>query len=889
MEILILTGVPGASFRHLARAWGRDKGFHMVLAQFICERHGDVERKKRQAEKKANLSIDGDVKELLQFKRRKVSRYGLELKEPKQPDDIGADVWDPSLYGDADTNEALASEIFDFSEKDFRRVTAKYRGITSALSESGSESAGSQNLMAQAAMTALLGDNNTDRMQQSLPEAVVTLAAMNRVPTSLQDEVNNQQSKSSDEASNASMIGHSLLQQVSGVANTSIHYSTNMQAQSESQIPQQQPQQQQYASQRIEAASLNGQSEQYTLQGQTQPQRQQITQVTTFFSGLENPLHQEVTNQPDYTLQQEMAAVSQTHFVHVQAPGNYVNQDNQHMLSNQDHLVNQHDTGTSGQYQPCQHQIAQIDAVPQQQQICINVVPHHPQPHHVMQQQSQRGLQPGPREHVTLSQHQIIQQVPQQSVVLEYNAQSHEQGQLQIPHSHFDAAVRQQDQQHQQLEQQTQSHYSETLQQQTQQVFAQQTNPNQYTAPPQVPRHQHHQNGTNQSHHNYAILQHNHHQQVSQHHRVTDQTQLLSRTQQQHVPHQGSQSLLDQQCVNPLHHEQQQHGSQPQQGFQCQVGQLSQPINHLNTHTSDSLRWQHQISRENVGGNNGLVANTNQQQDPGAQGPIPEQRLSPDALRSPDQQRLNHPIQCHADPSQHGHAQSQAQAQIQVLPQNWSSQPIPQTAYQHHIRHHRRQQSQPVNFQQDHNPSQHRHHRRQFSQPARPHDPTSVQVFSFSQQKGTTSQSAPQIFQHHESSIAQIGAHPQTNSNDHHARGQDLSQVSIQQQQHQETQLFQECHQQLQTPLNGNYHQENQVSQQESYLETALLHHSHPLQQTQEGGFHQQQEVSDGDLITQQFHHPPDEVGQDPLHIHNEMHVAQTNSIHRYEETPQGM
>jgi hypothetical protein len=38
MEILVLTGVPGASFRHLARAWGRDKGFHMVLAQFICGR-----------------------------------------------------------------------------------------------------------------------------------------------------------------------------------------------------------------------------------------------------------------------------------------------------------------------------------------------------------------------------------------------------------------------------------------------------------------------------------------------------------------------------------------------------------------------------------------------------------------------------------------------------------------------------------------------------------------------------------------------------------------------------------------------------------------------------------------------------------------------------------
>jgi len=47
MEICILSGNSHASFRHLARAWGRDKGFHMVLAQFICQRRGNVERKKR--------------------------------------------------------------------------------------------------------------------------------------------------------------------------------------------------------------------------------------------------------------------------------------------------------------------------------------------------------------------------------------------------------------------------------------------------------------------------------------------------------------------------------------------------------------------------------------------------------------------------------------------------------------------------------------------------------------------------------------------------------------------------------------------------------------------------------------------------------------------------
>ena len=44
-EILILTGNSQTSFRHLARAWGRDKGFQTVLAQFICERKGATERK----------------------------------------------------------------------------------------------------------------------------------------------------------------------------------------------------------------------------------------------------------------------------------------------------------------------------------------------------------------------------------------------------------------------------------------------------------------------------------------------------------------------------------------------------------------------------------------------------------------------------------------------------------------------------------------------------------------------------------------------------------------------------------------------------------------------------------------------------------------------------
>ena len=85
MEILALSGNPDASFRHLARAWGRDKGFHMVLAQFICERRGDVERKKRERQ----------------------------MGNP----DLHA-VWDPDAtsYGDV-YDEALASDLLSFSQQ----------------------------------------------------------------------------------------------------------------------------------------------------------------------------------------------------------------------------------------------------------------------------------------------------------------------------------------------------------------------------------------------------------------------------------------------------------------------------------------------------------------------------------------------------------------------------------------------------------------------------------------------------------------------------------------------------------------------------------------------------------------------------------------------------
>ena len=87
LEICLLSGCPKSSFRHLARSWGRDKGFHMVLAQFICERRGNVERQKR---------IKG---ESLPKKSRRVpfafAPTGEELPNVLELDEVELDMFEP--------------------------------------------------------------------------------------------------------------------------------------------------------------------------------------------------------------------------------------------------------------------------------------------------------------------------------------------------------------------------------------------------------------------------------------------------------------------------------------------------------------------------------------------------------------------------------------------------------------------------------------------------------------------------------------------------------------------------------------------------------------------------------------------------------------------------
>lgn len=99
LEILLLTGNSESSFRHLARGWGRDKGFHMVLAQYICERHGNVERKKR----------------------NKITDANNGYAPSSAMDVIGVDLYDEAIYGDSAYNEALAADLFSFDEYAGRR------------------------------------------------------------------------------------------------------------------------------------------------------------------------------------------------------------------------------------------------------------------------------------------------------------------------------------------------------------------------------------------------------------------------------------------------------------------------------------------------------------------------------------------------------------------------------------------------------------------------------------------------------------------------------------------------------------------------------------------------------------------------------------------------
>lgn len=81
VEILLLSGgTPYANFKDLAHAWGREKGFHHVLANSVCERRGEVERKRR-----------SDAGRILSSEEKSAVRQKLKRKSPEVPTTTGDD------------------------------------------------------------------------------------------------------------------------------------------------------------------------------------------------------------------------------------------------------------------------------------------------------------------------------------------------------------------------------------------------------------------------------------------------------------------------------------------------------------------------------------------------------------------------------------------------------------------------------------------------------------------------------------------------------------------------------------------------------------------------------------------------------------------------------
>ncbi|KAI2495712.1 hypothetical protein MHU86_18801 [Fragilaria crotonensis] len=104
VEILLLSGgTPYANFKDLAHAWGREKGFHHLLATSVCERRGEVERKKRSD---AGRTMTNEQRQLFRdkLKRARVSGKDLdsdgELKDPSLDEMVNGD--DPDGDEDAD-------------------------------------------------------------------------------------------------------------------------------------------------------------------------------------------------------------------------------------------------------------------------------------------------------------------------------------------------------------------------------------------------------------------------------------------------------------------------------------------------------------------------------------------------------------------------------------------------------------------------------------------------------------------------------------------------------------------------------------------------------------------------------------------------------------------
>jgi hypothetical protein len=81
VEILLLSGgTPHANFKDLAHAWGREKGFHTIITNNVCQRKGEIERKRR-----------SDVGRVLSTAEREAFKSKMNQTKRQRRDD----GWDP--------------------------------------------------------------------------------------------------------------------------------------------------------------------------------------------------------------------------------------------------------------------------------------------------------------------------------------------------------------------------------------------------------------------------------------------------------------------------------------------------------------------------------------------------------------------------------------------------------------------------------------------------------------------------------------------------------------------------------------------------------------------------------------------------------------------------
>ena len=89
MEILLLSGgTPYANFKDLAHAWGREKGFHHVLVNNVCERRGEVERKRRSDAIATHDNQQHNQHKVIKPKRENVEEPNMPRAENKLPLEI---------------------------------------------------------------------------------------------------------------------------------------------------------------------------------------------------------------------------------------------------------------------------------------------------------------------------------------------------------------------------------------------------------------------------------------------------------------------------------------------------------------------------------------------------------------------------------------------------------------------------------------------------------------------------------------------------------------------------------------------------------------------------------------------------------------------------------